>query len=45
MKKSKIFIGNIRKCTKYNMHDIFCIGGDSFGSIEEDDELYKKDAI
>lgn len=54
MKKYQIFIGDIKRCTKYERHVDFssetyfgdqCIGIDSFGHIEQDDELYKKDAI
>lgn len=54
MKKGQIFIGDIRKCTKYDTHTTFssncyigdqCIGCDSFGYIEVEDELYKENAI
>lgn len=54
MKSEQIFIGNIRKCTKYEEHITFqseiCINGisigcDSFGYFETDDELYKENAI
>ena len=54
MKTDKIFWGNIRKCTKYEVHKVFtcseyindqCIGSDSFGYVERDDELYKEYAI
>lgn len=54
MKPEQIFIGNIKQCTKYEMHKILsssfyignqCIGCDTFGHIDMDDELYKKDAI
>lgn len=54
MKSDKIFIGNIRKCTKYEEHVMFSsetyigselLGRERFGSIEEDDELYKENAI
>ncbi len=54
MKTDQIFIGNIRKCTKYEIHITFssstciddqCIGYDSFGHIEEEDELYKENAV
>ena len=54
MKAEQIFIGDIRKCTKYETHTTFsssayignqCIVCDSFGYIDEDDELYKKNAI
>lgn len=54
MKPEQIFIGNIKKCTKYETHTVFsssmylgdhCIGCDSFGHIEQEDELYKKQAI
>ena len=54
MKADRVFVGDIKKCTKYERHDVFssstyicdeCIGCDSFGHIETDSELYKKDAI
>lgn len=54
MKSDQIFIGNIRQCTKYEEHVMFSsetyigselLGGERFGSIEEDDELYKENAI
>lgn len=54
MKKDQIFIGDIRKCTKYEIHTTFgnnayigdvCIGCDSFGYINSNDELYKENAI
>lgn len=54
MKTDQIFIGDIRKCTKYETHTTFsgseyigdcCIGCDSFGYIDEDNELYKENAI
>ena len=54
MKTDQIFIGNIRKCTKYDTHTIFssstyvgeqCIGSECFGYIDKDDELYKEDAV
>ena len=54
MKADRVFVGDIKKCTKYEEHTLFsseifigedCIGGDSFGHIETDSELYKKDAI
>lgn len=54
MKPEQIFIGNIRKCTKYETHTTFssntyingeCAGCDSFGYIEKEDELYKENAI
>ena len=54
MKPEQIFIGNIRRCTKYENHTTFssstyigdqCIGCDSFGYIEEENELYKENAI
>lgn len=54
MKTDKIFWGNIRKCTKYEVHKVFtcseyindqCIGSDSFGYVERDDELFKENAI
>lgn len=54
MKAERVFIGDIKKCTKYERHDLFtsktyigddCIGCDSFGHIEAESELYKKDAV
>jgi hypothetical protein len=54
MKTDQIFIGNINKCTKYINHTTFssgtfigdqCIGCDSFGYIEKEDEIYKENAI
>lgn len=54
IKPEQIFIGDIKKCTKYKMHTTFssslyigdhCIGCDSFGHIEEDSELYKENAV
>ena len=54
MKTDQIFIGDIRKCTKYETHTTFssstyigdqCIGCDSFGYIDKDDELYKENAV
>ena len=50
MKTDQIFIGDIRRCTKYEKHItlssmIANIGRESFGYIEEDDELYKENAI
>lgn len=54
MKDYKIFIGNIRKCTKYDEHTVMeskLFAGDSpisidrFGYVESDSELYKENAI
>lgn len=54
MKAEQIFIGDIRKCTKYETHTTIsssayignqCILSESFGYISEDDELYKRNAI
>ena len=54
MRPEQIFIGNIRKCTKYESHTIFqsktymdeeCIGFDFFGCLNIDDELFKENAI
>lgn len=54
MKPEQIFIGDIRKCTKYEEHEIFesktyingvCIGCDRLGYIKKDDELFKENAI
>lgn len=49
-----IYIGTIKKCTKYEKHPAFSstisIGGvhcfcDSFGHVETDSEIYKQDAF
>lgn len=54
MKTEQIYVGNIRKCTKYETHTTFsnrtyigdqCIGCDSFEYIDSDDELYKENAV
>lgn len=54
MKSDQVFIGNIRRCTKYEENialscktyiDGQLVGCERFGSIEEDDELYKENAI
>ena len=54
MKPEQIFIGNIRKCPKYEEHTTFksqtfidsdIIDTDTFGYIVSDDELYKENAI
>lgn len=54
MKTGQIFIGDIRKCTKYEAHNIFsssffigdeCIGSDAFGYIDLESEIYKENAI
>lgn len=54
MRVDRVFIGDIKKCTKYEEHNIFtsktyidgdCIDCDSFGHIKTESELYKKDAI
>lgn len=49
MKKHQIFIGDIRKCTKHIMQPLFSFGdpfgGEIFGYTEQEDELYKKDAV
>ena len=48
MEESILFIGNIRKCTKYETHKtaVLDIAGctDSFGYMEIKDELYKENA-
>ncbi len=48
MEESNLFIGNIKKCTKYETHKTvsFSIAGciDSFGHMEIKEELYKKNA-
>lgn len=54
MKPDKIFIGNIKRCTKYISHSRFtgnvfigeeCVNLSSFGYIESEDELYKENAV
>ena len=54
MKKEQIFIGNIKKCTEYEMVATTSVGiiingrivsSDSHGYIKKDDELYKEDVI
>ena len=55
MKPGQIFIGNIRKCTKYTIYNTLfsnemyinnqCVECDFFGYIDTDDELYKENAI
>lgn len=54
MKPEQIFVGNIRKCTKYEEYTTFsssmyngneCVIRDSIGTIATDDEIYKKQAI
>lgn len=54
MKAEQFFIGDIRECTKYEMHTTFssstyigdeCLGCDSIGYTVSDDALYKKDAV
>lgn len=54
MKPEQIFIGSIRKCTKYEMHTTFSmtisiggapLGTDSFGYIEQDSILEKENAV
>jgi hypothetical protein len=54
MNSERVFIGNIRKCTKYDMISTFKsetlidgqpITSDSFGHIEKEDSLYKEGAI
>lgn len=54
MKADQIFIGNIRKCIKYETHATLsgstyignqCIVCDSYGYIDEDSELYKENTI
>ena len=53
MKPDKIFIGNLRRCTRYDMISTFsssmyigddCLGTDSFGYIEKEDVLHKENA-
>ena len=54
MNTDKIFLGDIRKCTKYEVQKMYtfstyindqCIGCDSFGYVDCDDELFKEKAI
>lgn len=54
MNSSQIFVGNIKKCTKYEVHSTFssetfigdtCIGSDSFEYIEEESEIEKEQAV
>lgn len=54
MKSEQIFIGDIRKCTKYETNNTFssgmyignqCIDCTSFGYIDTDDEIYKENAV
>lgn len=54
MKKDKIYIGNIRRCTKYESHKTVvtsaninneCIGSSGFGYTDSEDEMYKENAI
>jgi len=54
MKPEQVFIGDIRRCTKYETHTTFssgtyingeCLFTDSFGYIETDNELYKENAV
>lgn len=54
MKSEQIFIGNIKKCTKYEEHNTVVgstyigdqlICTDSFGYITKEDELYKENAV
>ena len=49
MKKYQVFIGDIRKCTRYDMENIFMsedyATGTVLGHTIKEDELYKKDAI
>lgn len=49
MKKYQVFIGDIRKCTRYDMESIFMkedyATGTVLGHTIKEDELYKKDAI
>lgn len=54
MKSDKVFIGDIKKCTKYESHVSLrsetyfgdeCIGCESFGYIEREGELHKENAV
>lgn len=54
MKPEQIFIGNIRRCTKYESHPVYssnmyvneqCLMSESFERIKKEDELYKEHAI
>lgn len=53
MKAEQIFVGDIKKCTKYEAHTIFqfemclngqSLGGDSFGYVDVEDEIFKQNA-
>ncbi len=54
MDSKQIFIGNIKKCTKYDISTTFssetyigeqCISCDSFGYIQEESEIAKENAV
>lgn len=54
MKTNQIFRGDIKKCTKYDVHTTFssstyiggqCIGGASIGYVDDEYEIYKENAV
>lgn len=54
MRQKQVFIGNIKKCTKYINHSRFneivyigdkCINLNSFGYVETEDEVYKENVL
>ena len=54
MKAEQIFIGDIKKCTKYEAHTTLqcetyingqSIGGEGFGYVKIEDEIFKENAI
>ena len=49
MRKKQIFIGDIRKCTKYGLYPVYLkedsVSGITYDRFEEESELYKKNAI
>lgn len=54
MNPERVFIGNIKKCTKYERHTTFesstyigdeCISIEHFGFVEQDSVIYKSHAL
>ena len=54
MKSEQFFIGNVKRCTKYEAHTtLHCetyingqsIGGEGFGYVKIEDEIFKENAI
>lgn len=54
LRADQVFIGNIKKCIKYDTYNTFnsdiyvgnqCIGGDTFGYVDIDCDNYKDNAI